>query len=60
MPVITVRISHRPRDMKKLLVENLTKAAAESTGLPMSAFTVLIEELPKENIGVGGKLLDEK
>lgn len=60
MPVITVRMSQRPREMKRLLVQALTRAASETTGLPESAFTVLIEELPKENIGIGGRLLDEK
>lgn len=60
MPVITVRMSRRPREMKRRLVEALTRAASETTGLPEAAFTVLIEELPKENIGIGGRLLDEK
>ncbi len=60
MPVISIKMSSRPREIKRELVKKLSVAAAETTGLPVEAFTVLIEELPAENIGIGGKLLDEK
>jgi 4-oxalocrotonate tautomerase len=46
-------------EQKKLLVENFTAGAMEITGLPAHAFTVLITELPPENIGIGGKTLRE-
>ncbi len=54
MPVITLGISPQPADMKEPLIERLTAAAAEVTGIPAQKFIVIIDETPKENIGVGG------
>jgi 4-oxalocrotonate tautomerase len=54
MPVITLGISPQPADMKERLIERLTAAAAEVTGIPAQKFIVIIDETPRENIGVGG------
>ncbi|MDD3271028.1 MAG: tautomerase family protein [Syntrophomonadaceae bacterium] len=37
----------------------LSCSAAEITGIPLSAFTVVIHELPGENIGIGAKTVAE-
>jgi 4-oxalocrotonate tautomerase len=54
MPVITLGISPQTAEMKERLIERLTAAAAEVTGIPAQKFIVIIDETPKENIGVGG------
>jgi 4-oxalocrotonate tautomerase len=54
MPVITLGISPQPAETKERLIERLTAAAAEVTGIPAQKFIVIIDETPRENIGVGG------
>jgi len=54
MPIITLGISPLPTEKKEQLIERLTAAAAEVTGIPAQKFIVIIDETPKENIGVGG------
>ena len=60
MPVITVKIGKTNVEKKKALIEKLTSAAVEVTNAPASAFTVFIEELELDNIGVGGQTFAEK
>lgn len=57
MPVITVAMAKVENQKKKELIQRLTSAAVEVTGLPESAFTVFIQELDYHNIGIGGKAL---
>ena len=59
MPIITIDITKISKDQKTGLIEKLTAAAAELTKIPQSAFTVVINELEDDNIGVGGKTLAE-
>ena len=60
MPVITVDLGKLPsREIKAELVKALTSAASSATRIPEEKFTVLINELDRDNIGVGGKLLSE-
>ncbi len=59
MPVIRLAISPQPGEVKHQLIARLTEAAAAETGIPAAKFLVLIDELPRENIGVGGLPLDE-
>jgi len=60
MPVITVDLGTLPnRETKAELVLALTKAASSATRIPEEKFTVLINELNRDNIGVGGKLLSD-
>lgn len=59
MPVITVDIGQMPGEQKPLLIKQLSCSAAEITGIPLSAFTVVIHELPGENIGIGAKTVAE-
>ena len=59
MPVITVTMGQASEEQKKKLVENLTREAMEITQLGADHFTVFIQELPFENIGLGGKTIKE-
>ena len=59
MPIIRIDIGRITRDQKLSLIDKLTAASAEITKIPASAFTVLINELDDDNIGVGGKPLSE-
>lgn len=59
MPVITIDISNMTTEKKAELVQELTVKASEVTKIPEEKFIVLINEMPRENIGIGGKLLSE-
>jgi 4-oxalocrotonate tautomerase len=59
MPIITLTISPRSNDVKEQLIAKLTATAAEATGIPTEKFLVVIDETPRENIGVGGVPLDK-
>ena len=54
MPIITLGISPQSTETKERLMARLTAAAVEVTGMPAEKFIVIIDENPKENIGVGG------
>ncbi|MEZ4601268.1 MAG: 4-oxalocrotonate tautomerase DmpI [Syntrophotaleaceae bacterium] len=54
MPIITLGISPQTTEKKEQLIARLTAAAAEVTGIPAEKFIVVIDETPRENIGVGG------
>jgi 4-oxalocrotonate tautomerase len=54
MPVINLAISQLDQDQKTALIEKFTAAAVEVTRIPADKFVVLIDELPADNIGVGG------
>lgn len=59
MPVINIELGlgQADEEQKQQLIERFTSDAVEVTGLPADKFIVLINELPHENIGVGGKTL---
>jgi 4-oxalocrotonate tautomerase len=60
MPVITIDLGTiENKEQKALLVQALTEAASSVTQIPADKFIVLIKELERENIGVGGKLLSD-
>jgi 4-oxalocrotonate tautomerase len=52
-------MSALPREKKAQLVQTLTRDASEITGIPPEKFIVLINELERDNIGVGGQLLSD-
>lgn len=60
MPVITIDMAVLTREKKSELVRTLTRNASEITGIGAEKFIVLINELERDNIGVGGSLLSEK
>jgi len=59
MPVITIDLAGISKEKKASLVKNLTREASDITGIPREKFIVLINELERDNIGVGGELLSE-
>jgi 4-oxalocrotonate tautomerase len=59
MPVITIDIGRIDKEKKTALVRELTLKASEVTQIPADKFIVLINEMERDNIGVGGKLLSE-
>ncbi len=59
MPVITLDTAALTREKKEQLVQSLTREASEITGIPREKFIVLINELDRDNIGVGGQLLSK-
>ncbi len=59
MPVITLDMAALTKEKKAQLVETLTRDASEITGIPKEKFVVLINELDRDNIGVGGQLLSK-
>ncbi|MDE6570522.1 MAG: tautomerase family protein [Alistipes sp.] len=59
MPYITIESGTMTADQKKELIERMTAVASEITRIPDEFFMVTINELPDENIGIGGKTIDE-
>jgi 4-oxalocrotonate tautomerase len=59
MPVITIEGSNLSKDQKAELIQEITKKASEIMKIPEQAYTILIKENDKDNIGVGGKMLSE-
>lgn len=59
MPVIQITMGKTPAEQKKALIERLTADAIEITGIAAGEFTVLINELERDNIGRGGRTLTE-
>lgn len=47
-------------DKKRILVHELTEAAAKAYALPKEVIIVLIKENSPENVGVGGKLIIDR
>ncbi|WP_409200001.1 4-oxalocrotonate tautomerase DmpI [Methanobrevibacter sp. DSM 116169] len=60
MPVVTISGNNTiNKENKNKMVHEVTKVVANAYNLPESAITILIEEYPAENVGVGGKLLSD-
>lgn len=59
MPVINITIKPIPEEQKKQLIQKLTAEAVATTKIPPEHFTVLIQELALENLGVGGKTVKD-
>ena len=61
MPIIRVEILEgRSVEKKRELVETLSKETARVIGCPESSIYVVIEDVSKQNWGVGGELLSDK
>lgn len=59
MPSITVEGGMLEPEQKRALIERLTATASAIMHVPPEFFFVAITELPDENIGIGGKPIDE-
>lgn len=53
MPVIKVECSAMDIDTKEKLIKSLTQTASSIMGIPEAAYVVLLNEMSKDNIGVG-------
>jgi len=59
MPVINITMGSATEEQKKQLIERLTAEAIDITKIGAEHFTVLIHELPYENLGVGGRTIKD-
>jgi len=62
MPVITITMGTGQADteQKKTIIKDFTTRAVEIMKLPPQSFTILINELNHDAVGVGGITLEEK
>ncbi len=59
MPIITMEnAGNLTVEQKKELIKRFTKAVVEVTGKPASYVYVRIDEVPRNNFGIGGKSLE--
>jgi len=60
MPVVTIQMSSgKSVDQKRQIVEEITDTLVRTLRVDPSMITILIQELPRENIGKTGRLLSE-
>jgi 4-oxalocrotonate tautomerase len=60
MPYVTVKmLEGRTDEQKRALVDKVTQAVVETTGATKDKVTVFIEEMKKNDYGVGGKLFSD-
>ena len=56
MPVVRITMwTGRTAEQKKKLIESVTKAVCESIGCRQEAVYIILDDMPKENWGSGGK-----
>lgn len=60
MPTIFFYGPKLTRDKKVDLIRDFTRAAGEATGIREEAFVVYLQETAPDQVGVGGKLLEER
>lgn len=60
MPYVTVKmLEGRTAEQKKALAEKVTAAIIETTGAPADRVHIIIEDLPKINHAIAGKMSSE-
>jgi len=60
MPYVNIRVAGTlRREQKKAIAEGVTEVIAREAGKPKDSVLVFIDEESRENIAVGGRLLDE-
>ncbi len=61
MPVITIAGNNTISvEDKREMVKKVSEIVSDSYGLPIEAITVLVQDYPKESIGVAGELLSDR
>jgi len=56
MPIVTINIIEGRSDEKKeKLIEKVSLVIAESLDAPLESVRVIINEMPKQHFGIGGK-----
>lgn len=58
MPYISVECGTLTAEQKSELIVKMTDLASKITKIPSRFFTVAIKELSDQNIGIGGKTID--
>ena len=59
MPYITIEGGGAlTREQKSELIRKVTEVASEVMQIPMEFFLCTVNELPDENIGIGGRTID--
>ena len=59
MPVITIDgKANASKETKKEIIEGVSEVVSKAYGLPIETITVIIHDIPQENVGVGGKQLE--
>ena len=59
MPIITLEMGPLSTEQKEKLITVFTRDVCEVTGMPPEAMIVLIHELSRDNMGVGGHQLSK-
>ena len=59
MPLITIESGKLTKEQKSELIKRITGTASEIMNVPKEFFFVSINELSDENIGIGGKAIEE-
>lgn len=60
MPYVSIRVAGSlSRKQKKRMVRGVTKVIAKTANKPEDSILIFIDEEQRENIGQGGRLLDE-
>lgn len=61
MPIITINVwkEHMNKEIKKQLIQRVTKEVSEILNAPPFAVEIIINEVPKENWGKAGMPSDE-
>jgi 4-oxalocrotonate tautomerase len=60
MPYVNIRVAGKlSRKQKKKMVRGVTEVISKTAGKPKDSILVFIDQVPRENIAQGGRLLDE-
>ena len=61
MPLVKIDLwKGRDKETRKKLIKNVTTAVVNSLNCPAEAVQVVLNEVEKENWGIGGELASEK
>jgi 4-oxalocrotonate tautomerase len=59
MPLITFEAAGLTADVKVKLIRELTRTAAEITGIPKESFFMAVRDIPADDIAIGGVTVSE-
>jgi 4-oxalocrotonate tautomerase family enzyme len=59
MPNLLISISPQTTEKKAEMAKAVTNEMSRITGMPSEHFVIMFNEMPKENIAVGGTLLSQ-
>ena len=59
MPLITFEAAGLTADVKVKLIRELTRTAAEITGIPQESFFMAVRDIPADDIAIGGVTVNE-